>query len=338
MGSQDSFNGCEQPGAHKPCAKRCGYFGTAANLDMCSKCYREYLKEEEQSLLVKAAFEKSAKPKKALTTSPKESIANYCIDDSNVAAKETTMASSSYASSSATSGGESGAVAKNRCCSCNKKVGLTGIKCKCGSVFCSMHRYPEKHSCIFDYKAAGKERIAKLNPQVKMGSQDSFSGCEQPGAHKPCAKRCGFFGSAANLGMCSKCYRDHIKEEEQSLSAKAAFEKSANPKKALITSPKESGVDYSTADSNVAAKESTTASASSAATSGGESGAVAKNRCFSCNKKVGLTGIKCRCGSVFCSMHRYPEKHSCDFDYKAAGKETIAKLNPHVKADKIERF
>ncbi|KAI3895318.1 hypothetical protein MKX03_035819 [Papaver bracteatum] len=139
---------------------------------MCSNCYGDYLKEKEQFLLVKAAFEKSANPKKALTTSPKELVANYSTDDSNVAAKETTTASSSYASSSATSGGESGA--KDRCCSCNKKVGLTGIKCKCGSVFCSMHRYPEKHSCILDYKAAGKERIAKLNPQVKADKIERF--------------------------------------------------------------------------------------------------------------------------------------------------------------------
>ncbi|RZC57720.1 hypothetical protein C5167_005024 [Papaver somniferum] len=170
-----------------------------------------------------------------------------------------------------------------------------------------------------------------------MGSQDDFNGCEQPGALLLCQNGCGFFGTAANMNMCSKCYRDYLKAEEQSALAKAAFEESANPKKVLITLPTKS-VD----STDVAAKETTavlsSSGSSSSATCGGESGAVTKNRCFSCNKKVGLTGITCKCGSVFCSLHRYPEKHSCDFDYKSVGRETLAKLNPQVKADKIERF
>ncbi|MCL7029773.1 hypothetical protein MKW94_003431 [Papaver nudicaule] len=132
------------------------------------------------------------------------------------------------------------------------------------------------------------------------------------------------------MNMCSKCYRDYVKEEEQSALAKAAFENSANPKKVLTTKPTES-VD----SSNVVAGAKETTASSSSATSG-ESVTVAKNRCFSCNKKVGLTAVKCKCGSVFCSLHRYPEKHSCDFDYKGAGQETIAKLNPQVNGNKLD--
>ncbi|KAI3967222.1 hypothetical protein MKW92_012319 [Papaver armeniacum] len=137
-----------------------------------------------------------------------------------------------------------------------------------------------------------------------MASQDSSNGC---GAHILCVNKCGFFGTAANMNLCSKCYRDQLKADEQSNLAKAAFEKSANPKKALTTAQDSSGTE-------------------------------AKNRCFSCNKKLGLTAVKCKCGAVFCSAHRYPEKHSCEFDYKGVGREILAKLNPQVKADKIDRF
>ena len=35
-----------------------------------------------------------------------------------------------------------------------------------------------------------------------------------------------------------------------------------------------------------------------------------------CKKKVGLTGFTCRCGGLFCSIHRYSDKHECKFDYK----------------------
>ena len=67
---------------------------------------------------------------------------------------------------------------------------------------------------------------------------------------------------------------------------------------------------------------------------------VQKNpgRCWKCNKKVGLTGFKCKCGYVFCGAHRYAGEHECDFDYKTTGREAIAKANPVVVAPKLERF
>ena len=39
--------------------------------------------------------------------------------------------------------------------------------------------------------------------------------------------------------------------------------------------------------------------------SDGNGGKKKKNRCLKCNKKVGLTGFPCRCGGLFCSLHRY---------------------------------
>ncbi|KAF5780801.1 putative transcription regulator A20-like family [Helianthus annuus] len=54
--------------------------------------------------------------------------------------------------------------------------------------------------------------------------------------------------------------------------------------------------------------------------------------------RVGLTRFRCRCGDLFCSEHRYSDRHDCSYDYKTAGREAIAKDNPMVKAAKIVRI
>jgi len=71
---------------------------------------------------------------------------------------------------------------------------------------------------------------------------------------------------------------------------------------------------------------------------GEKDGKKKKNRCLSCKKKVGLTGFTCRCGGLFCSIHRYSDKHECGFDYKALGAEEISKSNPVVVAQKVAKI
>ena len=91
-------------------------------------------------------------------------------------------------------------------------------------------------------------------------------------------------------------------------------------------------------------------------------------RCATCKKKLGLTGFTCRCGGLFCSIHRYSDKHQCDFDYKviislklvsfgarqlfcdftpqdgnvkmfqALGAEEITRSNPVVVAQKVAKI
>uniref|UniRef100_A0AAZ1WZZ8 Zinc finger, AN1-type domain 5b n=2 Tax=Oreochromis aureus TaxID=47969 RepID=A0AAZ1WZZ8_OREAU len=63
-----------------------------------------------------------------------------------------------------------------------------------------------------------------------------------------------------------------------------------------------------------------------------------KNRCFMCRKKVGLTGFDCRCGNLFCGLHRYSDKHNCPYDYKAEAAAKIRKENPVIVAEKIQRI
>lgn len=62
---------------------------------------------------------------------------------------------------------------------------------------------------------------------------------------------------------------------------------------------------------------------------------VDKTRCAECKKKLGLTGIECRCGHVYCGTHRIAEKHSCTFDYKSYGRQNIAKTNERVVAESL---
>lgn len=63
-----------------------------------------------------------------------------------------------------------------------------------------------------------------------------------------------------------------------------------------------------------------------------------KNRCFTCRKKVGLTGFDCRCGNLFCAIHRYSDKHNCPYDYRGAAAAQIRKENPIVVAEKIQKL
>jgi len=63
-----------------------------------------------------------------------------------------------------------------------------------------------------------------------------------------------------------------------------------------------------------------------------------KRKCGVCKKKIGLTGFECRCGGLYCPIHRYADQHSCQFDYQKAGKEQLRKDNPVVKDDKVTKI
>ncbi|KAK9885009.1 hypothetical protein WA026_009237 [Henosepilachna vigintioctopunctata] len=63
-----------------------------------------------------------------------------------------------------------------------------------------------------------------------------------------------------------------------------------------------------------------------------------KNRCGVCRKKVGLTGFQCRCGGLFCGVHRYSDKHDCSFNYREMGAQEIRRNNPVVVGEKIQKI
>jgi len=198
------------------------------------------------------------------------------------------------------------------------------------------------------------DRWGELN--LKMSAQDGTcsEGNAQQGYPSLCKNGCGFFSSVDSKGFCSVCYKDFLKKEQSSTEA---------TEEVAATTASLSNLNVSVEESEAASSPAAAAAESSepevvdgaAAKSVLEQAAVSeppaeepeeakepkkvkKNRCASCKKKVGLTGFACRCGGMYCGIHRYSDKHNCTFDYGALGKSEIAAANPVIVAEKVAKI
>ena len=142
---------------------------------------------------------------------------------------------------------------------------------------------------------------------IPVTQETADVGSEQSAASPvPCVGNCGFYGSAALGNYCSKCHKE--KKEKDAKEAEEAKER-AEAEAAEALKPKEM-LDERDDQTD-------------------------KTRCWQCEKKIGLTGVRCRCGYHFCAAHRYAESHSCDYDYKTNERRKLTKQNPVVQANKL---
>lgn len=172
-----------------------------------------------------------------------------------------------------------------------------------------------------------------------MESHDEM-GCQAPERPILCINNCGFFGREATMNMCSKCYKDTLLKQEQEKLVATSVENivngnsSSNGKLAVTASAVDvrvESVELNTVSPEVPENPISNESVEMKAKTG-------PSRCATCRKRVGLTGFSCKCGNLFCSMHRYSDKHDCPFDYRIAGQKAIAESNPVIKADKLDKI
>ncbi|OMO63156.1 Zinc finger, AN1-type [Corchorus capsularis] len=172
-----------------------------------------------------------------------------------------------------------------------------------------------------------------------MESHDE-TGCQAPEGPILCVNNCGFFGSATTMNMCSKCHKAMILKQEQAQLAASSIgsivngDSSGNGKEAAVASPW--GVPSGKLE--FIFPTVTTDIDPSLMTFGGMKTKEGPNRCTTCSKRVGLTGFSCKCGNLFCAAHRYSDKHDCPFDYRTAARDAIAKANPVVRAEKLDKI
>lgn len=201
----------------------------------------------------------------------------------------------------------------------------------------------------FDFLRRSKAAETLLPPKVGIGTGEEMAQRTEkeetefkvPETITLCVNNCGVIGNPGTNNMCQKCFNASTAAAAvaATTATTASSASTANLKFPGDKSPTSSSSCPPERSDNSPAESSrkTTVESSGSDESASFSSKRVVNRCSGCRRKVGLTGFRCRCGELFCAEHRYSDRHVCSYDYKAAGREAIARENPVVKAAKIVR-
>ncbi|XP_064141512.1 AN1-type zinc finger protein 3 isoform X2 [Loxodonta africana] len=172
---------------------------------------------------------------------------------------------------------------------------------------------------------------------------------------------CGFWGSSKTMNLCSKCFADFQKKQPDDDSTPSTSNSQSDlfseettsdnnntsittptlspsqqplPTELNVTSP--SKEEYSHSENEASpVKRPRLLENPERSEETSRSKQKSRRRCFQCQTKLELVQQElgsCRCGYVFCMLHRLPEQHDCTFDHMGRGREeAIMKM---VKLDR----
>eukprot|EP00326_Haptolina_ericina_P024233 CAMPEP_0181199372 /NCGR_PEP_ID=MMETSP1096-20121128/17136_1 /TAXON_ID=156174 ORGANISM="Chrysochromulina ericina, Strain CCMP281" /NCGR_SAMPLE_ID=MMETSP1096 /ASSEMBLY_ACC=CAM_ASM_000453 /LENGTH=191 /DNA_ID=CAMNT_0023289539 /DNA_START=264 /DNA_END=839 /DNA_ORIENTATION=+ len=170
------------------CVAGCGFFGNANTGGMCSKCYKETVSKSSQPAPTSSMTSASVSPSPSNSasraeqpspslpapTKPQEPAATPAPEAAAAPAGTVRAAQTAPSEEPNDEPPKKKQVNTSRCWSCNKKIGLLGFQCKCEYFFCSEHRYSDRHECMFDFKAQGKQLLTKANPTIAPSKLESM--------------------------------------------------------------------------------------------------------------------------------------------------------------------
>uniref|UniRef100_A0A3B3H5L5 Zinc finger, AN1-type domain 3 n=1 Tax=Oryzias latipes TaxID=8090 RepID=A0A3B3H5L5_ORYLA len=189
----------------------CGFWGSSKTKNLCSKCFADTQKKQPNDDCIPKATSSTSSSQpdvfcnetnstisQSLTTPntsedplPGDSGATSvpvqeASESENDASPEKRArmievsegeesSSSSVSASSSSSRSTTKQRSRKRCHRCQTKLELVQQElgsCRCGYVFCMLHRLPEQHDCLFDHLGRGRqEAVLKM---VKLDRKDSM--------------------------------------------------------------------------------------------------------------------------------------------------------------------